>query len=83
MMDDDVLAKAVGPIPFPTFLTVTELADLLKVEVREVKRMIGGREIAAVWVGGQYRILTKDLLCWLLVQRCPGGKHDERRRRDH
>ncbi len=79
-MDGDVLAKAIGPIPFPTFFTIAELADLLKVEEREVRRMVGKHEIAAVWCGGEYRILTKDIIEWLLVQRSPGGNRDERRR---
>ena len=78
-MSEELLATAVGPIPFPTFFTIGELADLLKVEVREVTRMVREHEIAAVWCGGEYRVLTKDLICWLLVQRCPGGKHNERR----
>ncbi len=78
-MRTDLLATAVGPIPFPTFFTVAELADLLKVDVGEVKRMVRSHEIAAVWCGGEYRILPKDLICWLVGQRCPGGKQDERR----
>ena len=31
-MFDDSIAKAIGPIPFPTFFTLSELADLLKVD---------------------------------------------------
>lgn len=82
-MRTDVLATAIGPIPFPTFFTIAELADLLKVAPREVKRMIREHDIAAVWCGGEYRILTKDLICWLLVQRSPGGKQHEQRRARH
>jgi len=80
-MGDDVLTNAIGPLPFPTFFTIPELADLLKVEAADVRRMVRDHEIAAVWVGGEYRILTKDVVAWLLVQRCPGGTHDERQRR--
>jgi excisionase family DNA binding protein len=80
-MQTEVLAKAVGPIPFPTFFTLPELAELLQVEERELKRMVGTHELAAVWVGGDYRVLTKDLIEWLLVQRQPGGNRDESQRR--
>ena len=80
-MGDDVLVKAIGPFPFPSFFTIPELADLLKVESAEVRRMVRAHELAAVWVGGEYRILTKDLVVWLLLQRCPGGAHHERPRR--
>jgi excisionase family DNA binding protein len=80
-MDGGLLFKAVGPIPFPTFFTIPELADLLRVEEREVHRMVREHEIAAVWCGGEYRVLTKDLIEWLLVQRCPGGTYDESRAR--
>ena len=80
-MTDALFTRTIGPIPFPTFFTAPELAELLQVEEREVKRMIAGHEIAAVWVGGEYRILTKDLIEWLLVQRSPGGNCDELRRR--
>ena len=48
-MQTEVLAKAVGPIPFPTFFTLPELAELLQVEERELKRMVGTHELAAVW----------------------------------
>jgi excisionase family DNA binding protein len=80
-MDGEALFKAIGPIPFPTFFTIPELADLLRVKECEVRRMVREHEIAAVWCGGEYRILTKDMIEWLLVQRCPGGAHDESRRR--
>jgi excisionase family DNA binding protein len=80
-MERDVLIKAVGPIPYPTFFTMPELAELLRLEERDVRCMVSGHEIAAIWCGGEYRILTKDLIEWLLVQRCPGGTKDEARRR--
>jgi excisionase family DNA binding protein len=80
-MENDVLARAVGPIPFPTCFTLAELADLLKVDLRVVKRMVGNHEIAAEWIGNEYRILTKDLILWLLLQRCPGGERDGRSQR--
>lgn len=80
-MNDDALGGPIGPLPFPSFFTVPELADLLKVKVADVRGMARAHEIAAVWVGGEYRILTKDLIAWLLVQRCPGGEHHERPRR--
>jgi excisionase family DNA binding protein len=80
-VNGEVLIKAVGPIPFPTFFTIPELADLLRIEERKARRMVRDHEIAAVWCGGEYRILTKDLIEWLLSQRCPGGAHHELRRR--
>lgn len=80
-MDHDALPTAIGPLPFPSFFTIPEIADLLKVEIALVRRMVRSHEIAAVWIGAEYRILTKDFLGWLLVQRCPGGEHHERSRR--
>ena len=80
-MADQVLANAIWPLPFPSFFTIPEIADLLKVEIAVVRRMVRSHGIAAVWIGAEYRISTKDLLGWLLVQRCPGGEHRERSRR--
>jgi excisionase family DNA binding protein len=81
VVDRDIIAEAVGPLPFPSFWRIDELGRLLMVEPAEIKRMIRAHEIPAFWVGGEYRILTKDLMTWLLLQRSHGGKHDERARR--
>jgi excisionase family DNA binding protein len=79
-MNDDLIANVIGPLPFPSFFTVPELADLLKVEVGEARRMVRAHEIAAFWVGGEYRILTKDLIAWLILQRSTGGNRNEQMR---
>ena len=80
-MDRDILAEAIGPLPFPSFWRVDELARLIEMEPAEVRRMIRARELPAFWVGGEFRVLTKDLLTWLLLQRSTGGARDERTRR--
>ena len=80
-MNHDALGGPIGPLPFPSFFTVPELADLLKVKVADVRRMARAHEIAAVWVGGEFRLLTKDIIAWLMLQRSMGVERYGRKRR--
>jgi excisionase family DNA binding protein len=82
-MDENLIANAVGPLPFPSFFRVDEIARLLRVEERNVRRMVRDREIPAYLLSDGYRISTKDFLTWLLVQRASGGLPDEHRQRRH
>jgi excisionase family DNA binding protein len=75
------LTDAIGPLPFPSFWRLGEMARLLEVEETEVRRMLRAREIPHYWIGGEYRILTADLIRWLLLQRSTGGERDGRTRR--
>jgi excisionase family DNA binding protein len=78
-MSDDVLTRAIGPLPFPSFWRIDELARLLELEPAAVRRMIGAREIPSFWVGGEYRVLTKDIIAWLLLQRSGAKRYGRRR----
>ncbi len=81
LMSDDVLADAIGPLPFPSFWRIDELTRLLGLEPAAVRGMIRAREIPAFWVGGEYRVLTKDIIAWLLLRRLTGGEPNGRSRR--
>lgn len=78
-MNDNLVANAIGPLPFPSFFKLDDVARLLRIDEREVRRMVRDREIAAYLLSDGYRISTKDFLTWLLVQRASGGLPDERR----
>lgn len=80
-MERDILASAIGPLPFPSFWRIDEVARLLGLETAEVRRMVGAHEIAAFWVGGEFRLLTKDIIAWLVLQRSTGVERDGRARR--
>jgi excisionase family DNA binding protein len=45
----------------PRFLTVAEVAELMRVSTMTVYRLIKGGEIAAVRVGRSYRIREDDI----------------------
>ena len=53
---------------------IDELARLLGLETAEVRRMIRAREIPAFWVGGEFRVLTKE------HHRLAGASEIDRRR---
>jgi hypothetical protein len=80
-VERDIIAEAVGPLPFPSFWRIDDLARLLAIETAEVRRLVRDREIAAFWVGGEYRVLTKDIIVWLVVQRSMGGERSGGKRR--
>lgn len=80
-MDRDALIEAIGPLPFPSFWRIDDLGRLLEVETAEVRRMIRAHEIPSYWIGGEYRILTKDVITWLLLRRSAGGSDNGRARR--
>jgi excisionase family DNA binding protein len=82
-MDENLIASTIGPLPFPSFFTLDEIARLLKVKEHEVRRMVRARELAAYLLSDGYRVSTKDFLTWLLIQRASGGLRDERRSRPH
>jgi hypothetical protein len=58
-MEQGILLRAIGPIPFATFLLPVEMAELLRIDEREANRIIMRHEIAAVWISGERRILTE------------------------
>ena len=78
-MSNDLIANAIGPLPFPSFFKLDEVARLLSMDERELRRMVRDREIAAYLLNDGYRISTKDLLTWLLIQRASGGFRNEHR----
>ena len=80
-MEHDLLAEAVGPLPFPSFWTLDELARLLTTEPAEIRRMLRAHELPAFFVGGRWLISTADLIRWLICQRQPGDKRNGRKRR--
>lgn len=79
-MERDVLTEAIGPLPFPSFWTLDELARLLCLDFAEVKRMRSAHELPSFFIGGQWLISTADLIRWLLLQREKGGRRDGRTR---
>ena len=46
------------------FLTVTDMAELLKVSRFVIDRMLKNGELPAAKLGGQYRVKTDDFLKW-------------------
>lgn len=46
-MQHDALTQALGPLPFPSFWTLDELARLLNIEFAEVRRMRSTHELPA------------------------------------
>ena len=46
------------------FLTVTDMAELLKVSRFVIDRMLKSGQLPAVKLGGQYRVRTDDFLKW-------------------
>ena len=46
------------------FLTVTDMAELLKVSRYVIDRMLKNGELPAAKLGGQYRVRTDDFLKW-------------------
>jgi hypothetical protein len=80
-MERDSLTEALGPLPFPSFWTLDELARLLTIELADVKRMRTTHELPSFFVGGQWLVSTADLIRWLLLQRERGGERNGRTRR--
>lgn len=46
------------------FLTVTDMAELLKVSRFVIDRMLKSGQLPAAKMGGQYRVRTDDFLKW-------------------
>jgi len=46
------------------FLTVTDMAELLKVSRFMIDRMLKSGQLPAAKLGGQYRVRTDDFLKW-------------------
>jgi len=80
-MERDITADALGPLPFPSFWTVSEVARLLQSDEAEVKQMFRRGGLPAYFVGGQWLISTADLIRWLIVQRKTGGERNGPTRR--
>lgn len=49
---------------YGTFLTVTDLSEILKTSRFVVDRMLKTGQIPAAKLGGQYRVRTDDLFKW-------------------
>jgi excisionase family DNA binding protein len=79
-MDRDIIAEAIGPLPFPSFWTIAELSRLLEIEEADVKRLVGRGSLPAYFIGGRWLISTADLIRWLILQRKTGGERNERKR---
>ena len=50
-------------------MSVTELADYLKVSKQQVRKMIVNKEIKSIKVGREYRVMESDVRDWLDKQR--------------
>ncbi len=62
------IAEPARPVERPVFLTVEEVAELLRVCRTTVYTLIGNRaenRFPASKVGGSYRILLSELYVWL------------------
>ena len=46
------------------FLTVTDMAELLKVSRFVIDRMLKNGQLPAAKLGGQYRVRTDDFIKW-------------------
>ena len=77
----DILSEAIGPLPFPSFWALDELARLLATEPAEIKRMVYTHELPAFFVGGRWLVSTADLIRWLILQRNTGGQPNGRTQR--
>lgn len=77
-MERDVISEAIGPLPFPSFWTLSELARLLCLDFAEIKRMRSAHELPSYFVGGQWLVSTADLIRWLVLQRERGGERNGR-----
>lgn len=56
-----------------TFMTVDEVADLLKISANTVRRWISDNEMPAYKVGRGWRIAARDLSHWLVAHRAGCG----------
>jgi len=50
-------------------MSVTELADYLKVSKQQIRKMIVNKEIKSIKVGREYRVMESDIQEWLDKQR--------------
>ena len=55
------------------FLTVAEVADLIRVSTMTVYRLIKASDLPAVRVGKSYRVREDDLDAWLAKQYTQAG----------
>jgi excisionase family DNA binding protein len=55
------------------FLTVAEVADLIRVSTMTVYRLIKSSDLPAVRVGKSYRVREDDLDAWLAKQYTQAG----------
>jgi excisionase family DNA binding protein len=49
----------------PQLLTIRQVAELLRVSKRTVKRLISRKELPALKIGGQRRIRASQLAKWI------------------
>ena len=52
--------------PYPTMLTVDEVATVLRVHPRSIQRWAREGRVASVRVGRSYRISRADVVRWML-----------------
>lgn len=57
------------------FLTVTDMAELLKVSRFVIDRMLKNGQLPAAKLGGQYRVRTDDFIKWWNEQVKKEQKH--------
>ena len=60
-----------------TLLNIEEVAELLRISNRTVRRLLAADELSAFKVGGTWRFRQEDLDAWI-EERVPKGKEDLR-----
>ncbi len=67
------LPQTYDATPLPTqpdrLLTIAELADLLQLSERTIRRMVAAQRIPCLRVGRQIRFLPSDLLRWVSARK--------------
>ena len=61
------MAKA--PSPVPPMLTVTEVAERLKLSTKTVRRNIAAGDLHVHHIGRQHRVAEEDLLAFIAMRR--------------
>ena len=65
------MTRTAPETPIPRLLTIVEVAERLRVNVKSVRRWIAGDELTAYQVGRQLRV-SEDQLMRFLRARCRG-----------
>ena len=59
------------------YLTIDQVAELLQVSTKTIRRLVARDEIPGFKVGGQWRFLRKDIDAWAR-KRSRGGRGEDR-----